>query len=289
MADSDCEELDLTALSPYVLLAVVCDGLIYLPVLDDYAVGLVNGAMIRQLAARQGVRLSDRSLRYLALGELTRGEGALEALLHHFTSPWAYLKRKLDILSAGEEAARSLGTGVLFHRYAGFHRRKSVPFAEARRLKQLMDHAIRKAAAKFPVSLVQGLKDVPPGTFRNIPRTLAREARRLQRGGKAAEAGYFDRVDRMLSSSAEPFREASRQVARLLEKEARAYCRCAVDVFDAVIRKSPPWAPRRPAAQAPAALPETPPAVFPAVLPENAVSSPGPKPPAPPSGGRRRP
>ena len=265
MAASDREELDLSTLSPYVLLAVACDCLIFLPVLDDYAVGLVNGSLVRRLAVRHGVRLSDQSLRYLALGELTRGEGALEALLHHFTSPWAYLKRKLEVLSAGEEAARSLGTGVLFHRYAAFHQRKSIRFEEARRLKRLMDSSIRKAAARFPISLIQGMKSVPPEVYRNIPRTLAREARNLRAGLGRADASYFDRVNRMLVSSADPFREASRQVARVLKEETRAYCRCAVDVFDEAVRKSPPWVPR-------------------SAIRDGRVSSPGPQPPALPAG-----
>lgn len=109
-------EISLAVLSPYILCAVACNKVIPIPVLDDYAIGIVRGAMIRKIVLMRDADLDDESLKYLAWGKLTSARGALNSLVHHLTSPWTYIKEKLYILSSGEEAVKSLGLGILLNR-----------------------------------------------------------------------------------------------------------------------------------------------------------------------------
>jgi hypothetical protein len=238
-------EISIAVLSPYILFAVACNKVIPIPVLDDYAIGIVRGAMIRKIVLMRDADLDDESLKYLAWGKLTSAGGALNSLVHHLTSPWTYIKEKLYILSSGEEAAKSLGLGILLNRYIALHKRKKIRIKETKKLKEIIDSTIIGASTRMPQSFFEAMKDQSPSLFKELAGNLVKEARSLRKDTGKADSSYFDKMDVMLSSSFEPLKDVCQKITVILAEECKVFSNCAITIFDEMIKKSPPWRTRK--------------------------------------------
>jgi hypothetical protein len=232
---------DHSGLAPYVFFSVACDRFIPIPVIDDYAIGIVNGAMVRRISLNRKARIEDDALTYLAWGELTHRKGVVKALVHHFTSPWEYIKEKFDFLSSGEEAAKSFGLGLLLDRYLRLHKRKEIELPEARKLKEAIDKTVAKATTKFPRAGIKVIKDVAPKFIKDLVSGLLKEAGALRKDPKRADSGYFDKINVMLLASFGPVQEASKKIALILAEEGRVFSEKAETIFDEMVSQAPPW------------------------------------------------